>query len=839
MDNALAKTKQAVSRYKSRSQSDSLNATKSVWAAVRFLRKQLPELERKDKGVTSRVARELTDVLGKLPMFRHIKDDKEVGEALSNKEQAEEHILKLENQLKTMVKELENSKIDEIKGWVENHAVLGQLTKTLTRKMPDSTYIFLFRQLKNNNIELVTSRAPDGRVFTRFRPREFFDVKKLYRLYNHRPPVGAAVVVDNELQDVIGTVPPAKENEDQLHVISSMSKEAASQPAKSFLSNNRVLRSLHELAKDRKVDKGAYILLFVDAEEQLDFDADDEELLASADVGEDAAGDVPGDESSGQESEEFGEEPTHESASAEETPSEPAAEVVSSEDSAPAAEEAPSHSGEPKAESTSAVSAGGADALGTAKEGDADLELPTASVEESSSATSVDSSLETSAETASQAAEVTSEPAPEQSLSDQSAALRSDAGDIGSSSQAEGSESGTDTTSDVADSTEHSSSQPSAESSSDGLQESGMQTACSEQAVEEPEAQSLSSDLAGEPESQSANSEDAWTGSEEAVEPDSQPSDSVDTDAEPSAAGAVQAPGEPEVEQVYTPVEILTRPGSDGGILTRFYANEFSDVRKVFESFAGKRTISGAAVIRGRELVQVVGNVPQATESKSQLDVLILESNHAADKPTRDFMVEHEILNSLHELASGHFSDPNARVLLFTEEEGRLSVLTPPPSPQRDERGRDNKSRDRRESHGHGARGRDDRGRNGRNQDDRRGGGRENDRGRETSGPAKSSPLSDFRYPRDIRNGYRNLTRVVGASVIGEQKSGGAVRKDVRRDDNRGSAGGGGGRDQRFSDRAPRTSKSVVLAAFGRTPLKENVLITEETMRRLGLDFFS
>lgn len=758
MDNALAKTKQAVSRYKSRSQSDSLNATKSVWAAVRFLRKQLPELERKDKGVTTRVARELNDVLGKLPMFRQLKEEKEVGEDLSTQPLAEEHILKLENQLKAMVKDLENSKIDEIKGWVENHAVLGQLTKTLTRKMPDSTYIFLFRQLKNNNIELVTSRAPDGRVFTRFRPREFFDVKKLYRLYNHRPPVGAAVVVDNKLQDVIGTVPQAKENEDQLHVISSMSKEAASQPAKSFLANNRVLQSLHELAKDRKVDKGAYILLFVDAEEQIDFDADDEELLASADAS-DEAGEHASDDHAGE---------TSEGSVSEET--------SNGSEEAPAAAEEPAVEEAPAAEDTAAA---------------AETPAGEPSV----------------AEVAIDAASVTDETAkddesPEETTGELPAVTNPE-------SQNESAEPSSDESQEV-------------ESSAEGDADTGH-SGDDQSAAHQSEAGEIASDTTGDAASQTENSqEDASANTEGA-------------NSEASEQSSAEVAPEPEAEQVYTPVEILTRPGSDGGVLTRFYANEFSDVRKVFESFAGKRTISGAAVIRGRELVKVVGNVPQPAEGKSQLDILITESNHAADKPTRDFMVDNEILNSLHELASGHFSDPNARVLLFTEEEGRLSVLTPPPSPQREERGRDNRGRgDRRDS----GRGRDDRGRNGRGHDDRgRGGpGRDDDRGRENSGPAKSSPLSDFRYPRDIRNGYRNLTRVVGASVIGEQKSSAPVRKEVRRDDNR---GGGGGGNQRFNDRTPKSSKSVVLAAFGRTPLKQNVLITEETMRRLGLEFFS
>jgi len=717
MENVLAKTKQAVSRYKSRSQSDNLNATKSVWAAVRFLRKQLPDLERKDRGVTTRIARELSELLSKLPMFRHLREDKEATDNLHSKPQGEELIINFENQLKQLVKDLENSKIDEIKGWVENHPVLGSLTKTLTRKMPESTYVFLFRQLKNNSLELVTSRSPDGRVFTRFRPREFFDVKKLYRLYHHRPPVGAAVVVDNKLQDVIGTVPQPNEGEDQLQIISTMSKDAASQPAKVFLSSNSVLQTLHGLVKERKIDKSAYILLFVDAQEEMDFDAElDDDELAADDADESVAENAA--EESGETETDNAVEPE---VPAENADAEPAPEAVSEAQEESTTQEATSE--------------------------DKPVDETPAEVTESESVAEQQAS-ETPAEE-SAVSESEAEPAPEAAKEAATAEISSDTvGEIET---------------------------PNDEAPADG-------------------------DTAGDATSESAS--------------------------EPSSEGAAEIESGQAPEEVHHgPVEILTRAGSDGGVLTRYYGNEFSDVRKVFETFGAQRTIAGAAIIRGRELVQVVGNVPQPPEGKSQLDALILESNHAADKPTRDFLADNEILNTLHELASGDFHDANAKVLLFIEEEGRLSAMVPPPPlPQREERGRDRggdrKGGDRGGRDRHRG-GRDDRGR-----DDR-------DRGRST----KTSMLTDFRYPREIRNNYRNKPRVVGASVIGEfkapqqpRKDGGDKRDSQGRDDKR--------RDGRRNEpRAPQ--KSVVLAAFGRTPLRENILITEETTRRLGLDFFN
>lgn len=732
MENVLAKTKQAVSRYKSRSQSDNLNATKSVWAAVRFLRKQLPDLEKQDRGITTRVARELSELLSKLPMFKYLREDKDNAENLHSKPQGEELILKLENQLKVLVKDLENSKIDEIRGWVENHAVLGTLTKTLTRKMPDSTYVFLFRQAKGGALELVTSRSPDGRVFTRFRPREFFDVKKLYRLYNHRPPVGAAVVVDNKLQDVIGTVPQPAEGEDQLHVISALSKDAASQPAKAFISGNPVLQKLHALVKDRKVDKNAYILLFVEAAEEMDFDAElDEDAhhdsAESTEHGDDDAGETTA--SSDEEQSE---------ADAQDGSAEPAAEAGLEEMSVETPDAGTPSEETPAADALAETAAAEETPAASDEVSTTELTVSDTAASETAASTETESvtGVETPAEETTTSAESGSEPAAE--ATNDSAAHKSDAGDIAAQESA-------------------------------GEESSTIDGAASDTTGDAPE-----------------NSESV----------------------------------EPEIPVHDGPIEILTRAGGDGGVLTRYYGNEFSDVRKVFETFGSARTITGAAVVRGRELMEVIGTVPHPHEGQSQLEVLLAESNHAADKPTRDFMAENDILNSLHDLAVGNFADPNAKVLLFVEEEGRLSALVPPPPPpQREERGRDRKGGRP------GAKGRDDRGR----------GPQRESRGR----TGKASLLTDFRYPRDIRNSYRNLPRVVGASVIGEFKSGGNAPRGAGGPggDNR---GGGQRDDKRGKDRGrPEQrppSKSVVLAAFGRTPLKQNILITEETTRRLGLD---
>jgi len=758
MENVLAKTKQAVSRYKSRSQSDNLNATKSVWAAVRFLRKQLPELEKQDRGVTTRIARELSELLSKLPMFKYLREDKDASENLHSKPQAEELILKLENELKVLVKDLENSKIDEIRGWVENHAVLGTLTKTLTRKMPDSTYVFLFRQTKGGSLELVTSRSPDGRVFTRFRPREFFDVKKLYRLYNHRPPVGAAVVVDNKLQDVIGTVPQPAEGEDQLHVISALSKDAASQPAKAFISSNPVLQKLHSLVKERKVDKNAYILLFVEAAEEIDFDADlDDE--ASEESRETEAIDRGDGETT------------------EET------DTASDAESAETQEDSESHEGRSESAAQDSVQPAIAvsDPTDTPVADTAALESTEIAVGEPSvvsdagetTATSSDSAQEGVDERASSAGADADESIPAAN-SDEASAGDSDA--VFNANETAGVE---NANSETAEDTITSDSETPGE-----------------EAAEQPELDDTAGDA----------SEISHTASSE------------ESSAE-SSNDAVSSEGEPEIPVHEGPIEILTRAGSDGGVLTRYYGNEFSDVRKVFETFGSLRTITGAAVVKGRELMDVIGTVPHPGEGQSQIEVLLSESNHAADKPTRDFMAENEILNSLHELATGNFSDANAKVLLFVEEEGRLSALVPPAPPQREERGRGDRKGGR-----PGGRGRDDRGR-----------GTRDSRGR--SGNA--SLLTDFRYPRDIRNSFRSLPRVVGASVIGEFKSGGgagAPRRDSGHGgDNRGSRDDKRGKDRGRPEQRP-PSKSVVLAAFGRTPLKQNILITEETTRRLGLD---
>lgn len=760
MENVLAKTKQAVSRYKSRSQSDNLNATKSVWAAVRFLRKQLPELEKQDRGVTTRIARELSELLSKLPMFKYLREDKEASENLHSKPQAEELILKLENELKVLVKDLENSKIDEIRGWVENHAVLGTLTKTLTRKMPDSTYVFLFRQTKGGSLELVTSRSPDGRVFTRFRPREFFDVKKLYRLYNHRPPVGAAVVVDNKLQDVIGTVPQPAEGEDQLHVISALSKDAASQPAKAFISSNPVLQKLHSLVKERKVDKNAYILLFVEAAEETDFDADLDDEASEESTETEAVGHGDGE-------------------TTEEIDTAPDAEGVESQ------EDSESHEGRPESAAQDSVQ-------------------PAIAVSDPTDEPVADNAASESTETPAGEPSVVSD-------AGETAATSSDSAQEGADESPASAGADADESIPAANADEASAGESDAVSNAD--ETAGVENAHSETAEDTNTSSSDSETPGTEAPEQPVSDDTAGDASENS------PAASAEESSEESGADAASSEGEPEIPVHEGPIEILTRAGSDGGVLTRYYGNEFSDVRKVFETFGSLRTITGAAVVRGRELMDVIGTVPHPGEGQSQIDVLLSESNHAADKPTRDFMAENEILNSLHELATGNFSDANAKVLLFVEEEGRLSALVPPAPPQREERGRGDRKGGR-----PGGRGRDDRGR-----------GTRDSRGR----GGNASLLTDFRYPRDIRNSFRSLPRVVGASVIGEFKSGGgagAPRRDSGHGgDNRGSRDDKRGKDRGRPEQRP-PSKSVVLAAFGRTPLKQNILITEETTRRLGLD---
>jgi hypothetical protein len=93
------------------------------------------------------------------------------------------------------------------------------------------------------------------------------------------------------------------------------------------------------------------------------------------------------------------------------------------------------------------------------------------------------------------------------------------------------------------------------------------------------------------------------------------------------------------------------------------------------------------------------------------------------------------------------------------------------------------------------------------------------------------TPLSEFRFAKSVHDRFKSERTLVGASVIGEQaQSAPPPRAESKKNQDRGNKP-----DNSFRPRmAPRSS--TVVAAFGKTPLKQNVLLSVEILKRLGVD---
>jgi hypothetical protein len=226
--------------------------------------------------------------------------------------------------------------------------------------------------------------------------------------------------------------------------------------------------------------------------------------------------------------------------------------------------------------------------------------------------------------------------------------------------------------------------------------------------------------------------------------------------------------------------ELVTRKSSDGRIITRFWPSDFVVKHKVFDTFRGKPAIVGAAVIKHSELCQTIGRLPQPEGGKTQLEALLRMSRNAVERPVLDYLDENEVLKSLHEL-SNTLPRKDGEVVLFNlSDQGRLEIMTMFNS----------------------------------------------------AGQSRTKiPLTEFQAPKAVHDRFAGRQKVVGASVIGEEQS-------FR---NRPTQPGGKGTPDRSPDRSNRRdsapeTRPVVFAAFGRTPLKINLMCTPETLKRLGIN---
>ena len=229
---------------------------------------------------------------------------------------------------------------------------------------------------------------------------------------------------------------------------------------------------------------------------------------------------------------------------------------------------------------------------------------------------------------------------------------------------------------------------------------------------------------------------------------------------------------------------IVTRAKEQDRITTRFWSPDFINARKIIHELGGKIEITGATIIHKNKLFKVFGTVPQAVEGRTQLQVILDLSNSAVDRPAVDFVEAHDVFKPLHSLANGTFSHSNSYVLVFEQlEDGKLEVVRP-------------------------------------------------------DGKNARLELIDFRTPRKIHDRFSKRGNIVGASVIAEVQTPTPTRREPVAKGSSSNSGGFGGagssRGPSRRDQAPASKPSVV-AAFGKTPLKLNLLATPEILERFGL----
>lgn len=266
LSEAIEPIRAAVRNYRGEmAEQDKLKAAEAVQQAVSQFKAQVDELEKIDRGATQQAARDLTDVLAEMPELERFLADKKALSKLHTRQLALAHIEMIEEHLKHTLGELGREKQRELHAWARKHPVFGPLRKLIPKKS-DDCYVLLFERGENDALQLITSESNDGRVFTRWRTREFSDDIKLHKTFSNRAPVvGGAVIQGDNLLGAIGDVPG--EGEERLKTLKSLSKAAANQPIREFLESHPVLQSVHELCRKKKLPRDAYILLFESTED--------------------------------------------------------------------------------------------------------------------------------------------------------------------------------------------------------------------------------------------------------------------------------------------------------------------------------------------------------------------------------------------------------------------------------------------------------------------------------------------------------------------------------------------------------------------------------------------
>ncbi|MBX9573460.1 MAG: MSCRAMM family adhesin SdrC [Candidatus Obscuribacterales bacterium] len=746
MDQLVENLRKSVEEYNSIPPDGSkVQATRDIVAALAACREFLKENDKDERGQTSRFVRDISEWMAPIPTIRALMTDRNRINKLHTTREADEFLDEVQAELEKGTKELEDSRVKIIQDWVRFHPVLKGLKRVASKRLPKDAYVLLFEQKESENPKLITRASKDGRVLTRFHPREFSNEARLYQAYHGRDPlVGAAVISKNELIQVIGKVPEASEGQEQLKALTSISKKAVGQPGREFVERNDVLKHIHSLCRKRKIDRQDYILLF----ETADFKPRKQQQASSVEAVE-----------------------------AEEVQFSPAKKRAEGAQSAAAA-----------ARTTEEPSNGDLTDESTTSEQHADLAAPAELVAENAE-TSGDFEAACSEDILPEGIEedLDSDDDGEASLEsdDESVDLEASNEDEEAADSAHDLDDEADSSSDLdEDPLEASGNDEEAEENGDVLDSSGEEISA--------DAEPSASEEQSQTDSPAEQIEVAQAqGTEDGASLDA-PADKGGGAAAASSSSD-QPAGKAGKQPKSSKVRLIVRQSEDGRVITRFRFFDFSDSRKLFEQFKGKAPVVGAAVIRGRELVHAIGMLPSAKGSQSQVDALLDQSRKAMEGPAITFIADNEVLAKLQELNASSPRDSNLEVVLFIMGQGR-----PEPLSISDARGYSR----------------------------------------------SQFPLTDFRNPKFVFDRLQGQAPVIGASVISQpaqQERGGFGnrgrddRRDNRNQDRGGKGTGGPGFRGGQSRGSSRPSTPVVVHAFGQTPLKQNILLTPETLKRMNI----
>jgi hypothetical protein len=269
MQEVIGRVKAVVAAFDAKRKDLQIERIEQLARAIADCRDFVEKNEKTDRGCTQRLAREIDEILGELPQFRHLANKADMS-ARHTKRLAEEHLLEIQKLLDGLIESDKKAKTRDLREWVNKHPVLGPLRRACIKKgLPKDAFVLLFEKNEDGELELMPRSVEENSVLTRFRPSAFVDDERVQQTFAPKKNLaGAAVIADNKLVEVMGEVPPPTGNKDQLQVLLFHSNEVASGPSRQFVESNDVLKTLHQLAKKKDIPKDAYVLLFKLAQEE-------------------------------------------------------------------------------------------------------------------------------------------------------------------------------------------------------------------------------------------------------------------------------------------------------------------------------------------------------------------------------------------------------------------------------------------------------------------------------------------------------------------------------------------------------------------------------------------